>query len=276
MLNARIPTALALVTLIASSVLLLPTVWLAIILGAFTLVGMTEWANIAGVNKTNFSLLVLVLMIFVIIALVLVWICFIFNALVLPVLTVTVLWWIGIAWRIMLMHDVTPRKGMDWIGVATGMLVLITTWGSLVWLHSQPNGHILLLFFLMLVWIADSVAYFVGHRWGKTQLAPLLSPRKTTEGVYGAIIASTLWGVVLAVFQGTNLLNFIEIILVCLLTVGASIIGDLHESLLKRERCLKDSGALLPGHGGVLDRIDSVTAAAPVFALGLAILGVIK
>jgi phosphatidate cytidylyltransferase len=125
------------------------------------------------------------------------------------------------------------------------------------------------LFLLVLIWIADSGAYFAGRRWGRRKLAPLVSPGKTREGAYGALAGGLLWGGVLAALYGVSVPQQGGLVLLCLLTVVASIVGDLYESLSKRERGVKDSGSLLPGHGGILDRIDSLTAAAPVFALGL-------
>jgi phosphatidate cytidylyltransferase len=125
----------------------------------------------------------------------------------------------------------------------------------------------------MLVWAADSAAYFAGRRFGKRKLAPYVSPGKTREGVYAALAVTGLAVAVGAVFLGLDASSNLLLILLTLVTVSASVSGDLCESWLKRRRAIKDSGALLPGHGGMLDRIDSMTAAAPVFALGLTWLG---
>ena len=126
----------------------------------------------------------------------------------------------------------------------------------------------LLLFLLVLIWIADSGAYFAGSRWGKRKLAPAISPGKSWEGVYGALLGALLCGVLLAWYYQDSA-GAVWLIPVCILTVIMSVVGDLFESVLKRKMGMKDSGTLLPGHGGVLDRIDSLTAAAPVFMLGL-------
>lgn len=155
----------------------------------------------------------------------------------------------------------------------TGLLVLIPAWTGLVWIHQLDRGPYLVLSLLILIWIADSSAYFAGRRWGRHKLAPAVSPGKTREGAYGALAGGLCWGVTLAFWYAPTGGLGIGLVLLCLVTVLASIIGDLYESLIKRERGLKDSGALLPGHGGILDRIDSLTAAAPVFALGLYVLG---
>ena len=138
----------------------------------------------------------------------------------------------------------------------------------LIYLHYQ-YGAVVLLYMLTLVSFADIGAYFSGRRFGKHKLAPAISPGKTWEGVFGGLLFNLLW--MLLVFQisdgwGIDLLHFL---LIGLLTSGISVVGDLFESILKREAGVKDSGSLLPGHGGVLDRIDGVISAAPVFVCGL-------
>lgn len=140
--------------------------------------------------------------------------------------------------------------------------------------HFQQGGWVLL-YLLTLVWVADIGAYFSGRRFGKHKLAPGISPGKTWEGVAGGLILNLLW--MLIVFQisngwGIELWQFIAI---GLATSLISIVGDLYESILKREAAVKDSGKLLPGHGGVLDRIDSVIAATPVFVSGLFAVGAV-
>ncbi|MBV8803503.1 MAG: phosphatidate cytidylyltransferase, partial [Sinobacteraceae bacterium] len=124
---------------------------------------------------------------------------------------------------------------------------------------------------LVLVFVADSGAYFAGRRFGRLRLAPAVSPGKTWEGVLGGATASALVGIAGSVWFAVPLHTFLPL---CLAAVAFSIIGDLTESLLKRFAGLKDSGTLFPGHGGVMDRIDSVTGAAPVLLLGLTVLGV--
>jgi phosphatidate cytidylyltransferase len=129
------------------------------------------------------------------------------------------------------------------------------------------------LFLLLLIWTADIAAYFVGRRLGRVKLAPVVSPGKTREGVYGALAGACLGGLALGWVQSLGIPATLLAAFVCAITVLLSVVGDLYESLLKRRRGLKDSSNLLPGHGGLLDRIDSVTAAAPAFALGIALMG---
>ena len=145
---------------------------------------------------------------------------------------------------------------------------------GLIYLHQHHGGWILL-YLLTLVWVADTGAYFSGRKFGRHKLAPDISPGKTWEGVAGGIVANLLW--MLVVYQmlshyqiptGMNL-SLLQFLLIGLATSFISVVGDLFESILKREAGVKDSGKLLPGHGGVLDRIDSVIAATPAFVAGL-------
>ena len=142
----------------------------------------------------------------------------------------------------------------------------------LVYLHYVYGGWTLL-FLFTLVWIVDIGAYFSGRRFGKHQLAPTISPKKTWEGVYGGIAATLIWMLLVYTLVDGWQLGLAHYLLIGLATVLVSIVGDLFESVLKREAGVKDSGHLLPGHGGVLDRIDSVVAAAPIFVAGLMLAG---
>ena len=130
-----------------------------------------------------------------------------------------------------------------------------------------------MLFAFVLVWMADIGAFFCGRRFGRIRLAPEVSPGKTWEGVLGGIGLSALVAVGGSLWFRVPLLMFLPL---CVTAVGFSIIGDLTESLLKRFAGMKDSGSVFPGHGGVMDRIDSLTGAAPVLLLGLTLLGVVR
>ena len=117
------------------------------------------------------------------------------------------------------------------------------------------------------VWVADTGAYFAGKTFGKVKLVPKLSPGKTREGLYGAVLATSLYSVAAAVYFDLSLIQTLLLMIISFFGTLLSIAGDLFISLLKRERGVKDTGAILPGHGGVLDRIDSITSAAPFFAI---------
>jgi phosphatidate cytidylyltransferase len=149
-----------------------------------------------------------------------------------------------------------------------GLVVLLPTWAALVALHERSPW--LLLAVMALVWIADIAAYFTGRAFGRHKLAPSISPGKTWEGVAGAVVGVTLYGMAVAPLlpdvQGVNRFALAGVMAVL---TALSVIGDLFESLVKRQVGVKDSSQLLPGHGGILDRIDSQTSTLPLVALVL-------
>jgi phosphatidate cytidylyltransferase len=161
-----------------------------------------------------------------------------------------------------------------WLAALAGLVVLVPAWVGMARLLKVEggNGEELFLFLLVLVWAADIGAFFAGRRFGRVKLAPKVSPNKTWEGVLGGVIAGLLAAAAGAVWFGFSPTSFVAL---CAAVVLASIVGDLTESMFKRFAGLKDSGKMLPGHGGVLDRIDSVTAAVPFYVLGLGWLGVV-
>ena len=165
-----------------------------------------------------------------------------------------------------------PRS--SWLAALTGLVVLVPTWLALVELR-KLGGPLLLLLLMSVAWISDTAAYFAGRRFGRRKLAPSISPGKTWEGAGGAVLAvsayAALWSYAWQayfppVLKSMRFGAFGMLLFLCLLT-AIGIYGDLFESALKRRAGVKDSGALLPGHGGVLDRIDALTAVLPVAAL---------
>ncbi|GED21036.1 phosphatidate cytidylyltransferase [Halomonas halmophila] len=152
-----------------------------------------------------------------------------------------------------------------WVRLAMGAWVLVPTWVGFNVLREA--GAAWLLFVLLLVWGADIGAYFVGRALGRRKLAPSVSPGKSWEGVAGGVLVSSLLAVAFASWQSLSLGAGLGLLAVTVIVTLASVLGDLLESMLKRFRGLKDSSQLLPGHGGILDRIDSLTAAVPLFAL---------
>ena len=156
-----------------------------------------------------------------------------------------------------------------------GVLVLVPGWMSSVYLLSYPQGGLLMITLVLVVAAADIGAYFSGKRFGRHKLAPDVSPAKTWEGFWGgvaacAVLALVLWFLLPGRAAHIGLASMIAIVVISGL---ASVVGDLTVSMVKRESGVKDTGSLLPGHGGVLDRLDSLCAAAPVFALGLLSVG---
>ncbi len=271
MLKQRVVTSLILAPLVIAGVLLLPTQLLALLLAAVVAVGAREWAILSGIRgragQVGYSLTLLAIMLGVLYLLP--------EQGYLWMIVLSVFWWTTALVRLSRFQGGEEKTiGFEPLRALEGAAVLVPAWLALVMLHQrQDGGPVLLLFLLILIWSADVGAYFAGHRWGRHKLAPRVSPGKTREGVYGAMASALLCGVFLVWWLGTGLGQAPLVLLLCLVTMLYSVVGDLFESLLKRRRGLKDSGTLLPGHGGMLDRIDSLTAAAPVFLLGLTLFG---
>jgi phosphatidate cytidylyltransferase len=183
-------------------------------------------------------------------------------------LLVALAWWVLAFLWITLAPGSQSRAG----AAGSGLLVLVPAWVAIAHLYLQPGagfatrGPQLVLFLLLLVWAADTGAFFVGRRFGRMKLAPQVSPSKTWEGVLGGLAAAVAVAAIGAWWFNMRRVAFLSL---CLAVVLISIVGDLTESMFKRYAGLKDSGSIFPGHGGVLDRIDSITAAAPTFLLGL-------
>ena len=169
----------------------------------------------------------------------------------------TAFFWVVLA-PLWMWRGVQPGQTV-WLGAA-GFAVLVPA--GLAMVRLEP---LVVLLVLVLVWIADSAAYFVGRAWGRHRLAPAISPGKTWEGVAGGLIGAALYAIIIAFFTDPG--AWLALLVTALLLGMASIVGDLFESAMKRQAGVKDSGSLLPGHGGILDRIDSATATLPLAAL---------
>lgn len=273
MLKQRVITALILASLLIAAVLLLPTGYLAIVLGWAVAIGGREWAKLSGIDIRSMQL---VYALFLLICLAGVY--YYLPETWLPgVMAAAIAWWLYALFSLTRYRTDQDSAVSTPIRALQGLIVLVPAWLALVSIHRiLSTGPGLLLFVLILIWSADVGAYFAGHRWGRHKLAPQVSPGKTREGVYGATAAALICGLILAWWLDVGMAQLPLILLLCLVTMLSSIVGDLFESLLKRQQGLKDSGTLLPGHGGMLDRIDSLTAAAPVFLFGLILLGVVQ
>ena len=161
-------------------------------------------------------------------------------------------------------------------GLITVILVLVPFWLSAVLLHqSSVLGPQQLLYVMVAVWLADTGGYFAGKRWGKHKLASEISPNKTWQGVYGALVLAGIWAGIAYLIDINGELSLLSWLILTLVSVLFSVVGDLFESLFKRQHQVKDSGNLLPGHGGILDRVDSLLAAVPVFVICLTALGAV-
>lgn len=182
------------------------------------------------------------------------------------ILKVSLLFWLGALIWIFFFPTPIPAA-VGWLG---GVVVLIPLYIALVTLYVV--SPLILLFALIIVWVADSGAFFAGKTLGRVKLAPKISPGKTWEGVIGGLVAVVLLSLACSPWFGVGLAVLIPF---CLAVACISIVGDLTVSMFKRTAGMKDSGSIFPGHGGVLDRIDSVSAAAPLFALGVMWAGVL-
>lgn len=257
MLKTRVITAAGLLTGLLTVVFLASTQVWALLTLAIVLLGVGEWSGLIRHNKTQMYLYVaasLCIGLFIV---------FMSKTSLATYQTQVMLALLGIAsffWIVIAPVWLITRKtfGHRFVMGVLGLLLILATWVGLVGLHAISPW--LLLGVIATVSIADSAAYFAGKRFGRHKLAPEISPGKTWEGVIGALIAVTVYGLVLCYYMQYSLW-----LIVCLwLLVVLSIIGDLLESLLKRQAGLKDSGQLLPGHGGVLDRIDGLIPTLPI------------
>lgn len=273
MLKQRVITASILAILVIWGLFALSTPMIGSILAFVVLLGGWEWARMIGMASNAAraayvaGLLVVLWLVQRLVAA--------DPSLLASILVLAVSWWIAGTVMVLRYRGKTGLSGFDRVaGVIIGVLVLVPTWLALVHLHALGPG--LVLFIFMLIWGADIGAYFAGRKFGKRKLAPHVSPGKSIEGVFGGLALSAVVAAVgMAIFE-MPLANAIWFVPLCFVVVIFSVIGDLFESLFKRRVGLKDSGQLLPGHGGILDRIDSLTTAAPIFTLGLILFGGIK
>ncbi|MGP1664633.1 MAG: phosphatidate cytidylyltransferase [Rhodanobacter sp.] len=273
MLLQRTLTALLLAPLAILLILLPSTAVFAAVCAATFLAAGWEWAMLSGL-KSRSARLVLLLAATAVFALL--W--WQQSSMLTPlVLAAGVAWWLlACLWLRHFAFAAAPTGENRALKLVAGAFVIFPTWVALMVIHGrEPHGHWWTLLALLIVWSADIGAYFSGRFLGKRKLAPQISPGKTWAGAYGALIAGTLVTLVggwLLDVRGVQLLGLAGL---AVLTVAASILGDLIESLMKRHAQVKDSGTIFPGHGGLMDRLDSVFAALPVFAAGLWLLGLL-
>jgi phosphatidate cytidylyltransferase len=267
MLKKRLITAAILIPVFVALILKLPPLGFAILTSIFTLLAAWEWSAFLGLKPFLHRLCYPVI---------------IYGIISMPlyISIEIVLFGTLLFWLFALAFVVKYPKGSQLWGNSMfvrglmGCMVLIPTWRALNYLRVTDlfgvnKGPVIVLFIFILVWCADSGAYFAGKLWGKNKLAPAVSPGKTWQGFVGALIIGCLLGPLLAWLLPTTLQpSLLLLMLLTIITVGFSVLGDLFESMLKRNVGLKDSGGLIPGHGGLLDRVDSLTAAVPIFTLG--------
>ena len=293
MLLQRIITALILVPLIVLAVFQLPSEYFSLLIGLITLLAAWEWTNLIGIHspiQRGLFLLALILP--------MLWLHFWTQFLELAaqlldwpdvrdysgilewLVIVPVLFWI----LVMMLIRNSPAGILNLklkmrYKALIGWLVLLAVWMFLSRLRAF-YGSQMTLYFLVLIWAADISAYFAGKKFGKTKLSPEISPGKTVQGMYGAFVAGAVWAAAFIGYysyrDGFIWMRVSDFVLLSVLTVLISIYGDLFFSVVKRQRGVKDTGSILPGHGGILDRIDSLIAATPFFYAGIVVIGLMS
>ena len=279
MLRQRIVTALILAPLALMAILFLPVFEFQIAIAGVVAIGAYEWAKMSGLDsrtyKSVYTLVALTICIFCaqIVDENLIWYQGQLNSFYRYILGVSIVWWLFS----FIMIVAYPRFSAFWkhsvvIRALFGLMTLIPTWVGVVSLRTSLYevdpfyGASLIFYVLGIVWAADIGAFFVGVKFGKHKLRPNVSPGKTLEGLLGGVTASVAIIAFAALHYQVDPSRIWLHIVIGGLTVGVSALGDLNESMFKRCAGIKDSGKILPGHGGVMDRIDSLTAAFPVFA----------
>lgn len=261
MLKQRIITALILLPIALCGFFLLEGSGFALFIGMVVTLGAWEWARLAGFTAQPIR---------VAYAAVVAAMLFIMH--VLPglspwVLGAAVLWW-AVATYLVLTY---PKTSEHWASAVCklliGLLILLPAWQGLILIKQEPLGNWLIMAVMVLVWGADIGAYFSGRAFGKRKLAPQVSPGKSWEGVYGGLLLSLVITAIVGWVRDWTTGEMLKGLIGAAIIVFISVVGDLTESMFKRQSGIKDSSNLLPGHGGILDRIDSLTAAIPVFAV---------
>lgn len=261
MLKQRILTALVMAPVAIGCLFFLPPIGFAVFVGLVLTVGAWEWANLAGIppmGRYAYAIVVAALLL---------------VSYFLPApyfLVLGCLWWIASFFVMRQYPDGTALWSGQIALSVIGLLVLVPGFVSLLTLKAAPQANLMILMLFFLIWGADIGAYFTGRALGKHKLAPAVSPGKTWEGFYGGLVIALAIGVGMAIWMG--LLTHLEpkgllFIAGLVIVIVVSVLGDLVISMFKRNRGIKDSSNLLPGHGGILDRIDSLLSAGPVFAL---------
>lgn len=241
----RFITASILIPLVILAVFYLkPTGFLWLSFGVFVLAGW-EWSLLSGIKNTVPRLFYVGVTVLVL-----------YASLSIPIKTLLVLG--GLLWVMILINFF--QYSLFFVRLS-GFVSLAVCWQGINYLCFLSPHPWKLIDCFVIVWLSDMAAYFIGRQWGKHKLAPFISPNKTIEGALG--------GLVIVGVAGVLLFHSLSGVLISLITAIAGIIGDLYESQMKRHQQLKDSGKILPGHGGILDRIDSLLAAVPIFGLGV-------
>jgi phosphatidate cytidylyltransferase len=270
-LKDRVLTALVLAPIAIGMVLWLDSEAFALALAVLFTFGLSEWARLIGLRSRS-SRLALVALNATVMAALWEWRS---DEMFRIVIVLGIAWWpLAALWLGNFGFAADRKRRNVGLKALAGTLTVVPAWAAAIVLHQIPDhGPWWVLFVLALVWSADISAYFAGRRFGRTKLAPHISPGKTRAGVYGALLGSAAYAAIAGAALGLVATGLVMLVALSLVTVVFSIVGDLFESLIKRHSNQKDSGSVFPGHGGVFDRFDSLFAALPVFVGGKLLLG---
>ncbi len=266
MLFQRVVTVAVLLPLFLTALFLLPNLYWSLLLVGIVVLAGCEWAKLAGYSSAGNALFCALLAASC--GAILWWEqgsgdarLFIYTAAGKSFYFAAAIFWVGLV-PVWLRRRWRVRMGL--LLAAVGWIVLVPFWHALVYLQPTPGR---LLVALCVIWVADTAAYFVGRRFGRSKLAPTISPGKTWAGVWGALAAAAIYWIAIWSLVPEHSAHLLSGLAWVMLTTLLGIESDLFESWMKRVAGVKDSGSLLPGHGGVLDRVDSLTATVPLAAL---------
>lgn len=265
MLKDRVITAVLLIPLVVYAVLFSPSFLFALILGLIFLIAANEWEHIARFKQLRSGLFIVILGAGMLAGLLM---SHQFSDI---VLSLSLLWWLCALLGIMTYpRYFPPGRKLYFAKMVAGLLILLPAYCAMLRLHqASTQGPWLLLCLFVIIWAADTGAFFFGKNFGRHKLAPLVSPGKTWEGMLGGLLAGAIAAILSTRILYLPALQSVLFVGLAVVAIIVSVIGDLTISMFKRHVGLKDSGSLLPGHGGLLDRIDSLVSAMPIFALGL-------
>ena len=269
MLKTRILTALVALPLAIAAIVWLPTGGLVTAVAALMLVGAWEWASMMGGDRGQRAL-------FVVLVALVIGVLWVLGGPVFAngggalIIGAACVFWVGVVALLARFPTAwTATLGQPGWAMIAGCVVLAAPVAALGYIHHQHQGAWLILVLCFMIWGADTGAYIAGKTLGQRKLIPAVSPGKTLEGAYGGIVAAMAFGAVGAFVLDLSALRILGFTVMGAAIALVSIVGDLTISMFKRSAGLKDSGAFFPGHGGVLDRLDSLIAAAPWFVVGL-------
>jgi len=287
LLKQRIFTALILAPAVIGAIFYLPLAYFAAFMLAVLTIGAWEWGPLMGFADTSRRLAFVAASMLMMGGL---WYLFpplqlwsekaLLQGNVIAILWLAVVWWAISA----IMTMMYPKYSKFWSSHRSvrglfGWLTLVPTWLAFMVLRSSEyqwnvfQGAHLIMFLFLMVWGADIGAYFVGKAFGKHKLMPNVSPGKTIEGYLGGVAFSAILVSIAGYVIGWQVDQYALFLTISFVITTVSVLGDLNESMFKRQAGIKDSGSILPGHGGILDRIDSLTATAPIYALCFALVG---